>query len=132
MVHQPCRAPGRRRQTIDPLRLEQCYTQRDLVNQVDALLSETDGIKAIPTALYQSVDVIRNFGDFLAHRITDQTTLQIIPVEPEEAEWCLNILVLRSIHMIHRSPAQLCSSLRLRLNRLNHLTGSDHLTGSEY
>jgi hypothetical protein len=31
--------------------------------------------------------VIRNFGDFLAHRITDQTTLQIIPVEPEEAEW---------------------------------------------
>jgi hypothetical protein len=36
-----------------------------------------------------TVDVIRNFGNFSAHPVTDITTLQIIDVEPEEAEWCL-------------------------------------------
>jgi hypothetical protein len=36
--------------------------------------------------------VIRNLGNFSAHPVTDQTTLQIIDVEPGEAEWCLEIL----------------------------------------
>jgi len=80
------------RRCLQAILQEHGYTQRDLVQQVDALLNETDPTKAIPTALRQTVDVIRNFGNFSAHRITDQTTLQIIPVEPEEAEWCLNIL----------------------------------------
>jgi hypothetical protein len=38
------------------------------------------------------VDAIRTFGNFSAHPITDQTTLQIVAVEPNEAEWCLEIL----------------------------------------
>jgi uncharacterized protein DUF4145 len=70
----------------------QGYVQRDLVKQIDALLTEPDPTKAIPTALRQTVDAIRNFGNFSAHPITDQTTLQIIAVEPNEAEWCLDIL----------------------------------------
>jgi hypothetical protein len=39
-----------------------------------------------------TVDGIRNFGNFSAHPISDVTSLQIIDVEPEEAEWCLEIL----------------------------------------
>jgi hypothetical protein len=70
----------------------QGYTQKDLAVQIDALLSESDPAQTIPTALRQTVDVIRNFGNFSAHLITDQTTLQIIAVEPQEAEWCLDIL----------------------------------------
>jgi hypothetical protein len=80
------------RRCLQAVLREQGYTQRDLVQQVNALLDETGPTKAIPTALRETVDVIRNFGNFSAHRITDQTTLQIIPVEPEEAEWCLDIL----------------------------------------
>jgi hypothetical protein len=38
------------------------------------------------------VDGIRNFGNFSAHPVTDATTLQIIDVEPHEAEWCLEIV----------------------------------------
>ncbi len=38
------------------------------------------------------VDAIRQFGNFAAHKITDQTTLQVIDVEPHEAEYCLDIL----------------------------------------
>jgi uncharacterized protein DUF4145 len=55
-------------------------------------LGEQDPIKAIPTALRDTVDAIRNVGNFSAHPVTDQTTLQVIDVEPSEAEWCLEIL----------------------------------------
>jgi len=80
------------RRCLQAILQEQGYTQRDLAKQIDALLNESNSAKAIPTALRQTVDVIRNFGNFSTHPVTDQTTLQIIPVEPGEAEWCLDIL----------------------------------------
>ena len=81
------------------------YTQRDLAQQIDALLDEQDPRKAIPTTLHQTVDAIRNFGNFSAHPVTDQTTLQIIDVDPGEAEWCLEILEDMFDHYYVR-PAQ--------------------------
>jgi hypothetical protein len=63
-----------------------------LAKQIDALLNEVNPAKAIPSALRTTVDAIRNFGNFSAHRLTDLTTLQVIPVEAGEAEWCLDIL----------------------------------------
>jgi hypothetical protein len=68
------------------------YNQKDLAKQIQALLDEPDLTKAIPIALRQSVDAIRNFGNFSAHALTDQTTLQVIAVDAGEAEWCLDIL----------------------------------------
>lgn len=38
------------------------------------------------------IHAIRHFGNFSAHPINDETALQIIEVEPHEAEWCLGIL----------------------------------------
>jgi hypothetical protein len=55
----------------------------------DLLLNEPDPKKALPHKLRQTVDAIRNFGNFSAHPIDDKTTLQVIEVEPHEAEWCL-------------------------------------------
>jgi hypothetical protein len=72
---------------------EHGYKQRNLVDQIDAALSESDPTKALPTGLRANLDAIRNFGNFSAHRLTDMTTLQVIPVEPAEAEWCLDLLV---------------------------------------
>jgi len=71
---------------------EQGYTQKNLVDQITALLGETDPKKYLPSVLHDTVDHIRNFGNFSAHPITDQTTLQVISVDPGEAEWCLDIL----------------------------------------
>jgi len=68
------------------------YPQKDLAQQIDALLKEADPAKAIPTGLRDTIDAVRNFGNFSAHPITDQTSLQIIEVESGEAEWCLDIL----------------------------------------
>jgi hypothetical protein len=41
------------------------------------------------------VDVIRNLGNL----VTDETTFQIIDVEPGEAEWCLDILEVDHYHV---------------------------------
>jgi hypothetical protein len=68
------------------------YTQRDLAKQIDAVLAETDARKALPTGPHNMLDAIRNFGNFSAHPITDQTTLQVIDVQDHEAEYCLDIL----------------------------------------
>jgi hypothetical protein len=68
------------------------YADRDLAREIDLLLNEIDPGKAIPQTLRITIDGIRNFGNFSAHPISDQTTLQIIDVEENEAEWCLEIL----------------------------------------
>lgn len=69
------------------------YTARDLMRQVEAVLAEPDTTKALPPSLRENIDAIRNFGNFSAHPITDQTTFQIIDVEEGEAEWCLQLLL---------------------------------------
>lgn len=81
------------------------YKAKDLAKQIDLLLSEKDASKAIPLALRDTIDGIRNFGNFSAHPITDQTTLQIIDVEPHEAEWCIEILEEMFQHFYAR-PAE--------------------------
>jgi Domain of unknown function (DUF4145) len=63
------------------------YKGNDLAKQVDQLLSA-----GLPTHIQKTVDAIRQFGNFSAHPVNDITTLQIIDVDPEEAEWCLEIL----------------------------------------
>jgi hypothetical protein len=64
----------------------------DLAKEIDLLLNESDPKKAIPQSLHDTVDAIRNFGNFGAHPINDKTALQIVEVDDHEAEWCLQIL----------------------------------------
>jgi hypothetical protein len=80
------------RRCLQTILIDAGYPQRDLAVQIDAVLKETDARKALPTGVYTTLDAIRNFGNFSAHAITDQTTLQIIDVEDHEAEYCLDIL----------------------------------------
>jgi hypothetical protein len=68
------------------------YTDRNLADQVQKAIDENSAAKALPPALRDSLDAIRQFGNFSAHPITDQTTLQIIDVEEGEAEWSLELL----------------------------------------
>lgn len=77
-------------QTI--LREKGGYAYHNLIDQIDAAIKETDGTKTLPSAILDTMDAIRQFGNFGAHPMTDQTTLQIIDVEDHEAEWCLDIL----------------------------------------
>jgi hypothetical protein len=68
------------------------YKGRDLAVEIQMLLDEKDTTKAIPVTLRQTIDAIRHFGNFSAHPITDVTSLQIINVEPHEAEQSLEVV----------------------------------------
>lgn len=68
------------------LREHASATERDLSKQIDSVLP------TLPTSLAESVDAIRNIGNFAAHPNKSTHTGEIIDVEPNEAEWCLHIL----------------------------------------
>jgi hypothetical protein len=68
------------------------YQQKDLAKQIEAVLAEEDARKALPTGPHNTLDAVRNFGNFSAHPINDLTTLQVLDVEDHEAEYCLDIL----------------------------------------
>lgn len=80
------------RRVLQSILDDQGYSGRNLAAQVDSLLKETDPNKVLPNSVKQTVDAIRNFGNFSAHPINDLTSLQVIDVEPQEAEWCLEIV----------------------------------------
>jgi len=48
--------------------------------------------KSLPSHLAEAIDAVRNIGNFAAHPLKSQSTGQILPVEPEEAEWNLDVL----------------------------------------
>jgi hypothetical protein len=48
----------------------------------------------LPSHLVEAVDAVRNIGNFAAHPIKSKVTGQILPVEPGEAEWNLDVLEL--------------------------------------
>ena len=79
------------RRVLQSILTRQGYEDNNLSKQVDAVLNETDPDRILAFAVRKKIDAIRNFGNFSARRITDKTTQQVIDVEPEEAEWCLEI-----------------------------------------
>lgn len=62
--------------------------KKTLEKQIQEVLDS----KALPASLASEIDAIRNVGNFAAHPLKSQVTNQILPVEPEEAEWNLNVL----------------------------------------
>ncbi len=60
----------------------------DLSAEIQQVL---DG-KDLPSHLAESVDAIRNIGNFGAHPTKSRQSGNILPVEPGEAEWNLDVL----------------------------------------
>ena len=46
----------------------------------------------MPVVLSRIIDAVREFGNFSAHEKKNLTTLQIVEVEPGEADLCLEIV----------------------------------------
>ena len=80
------------RRVLQSIIKDQGYYGRSLARQIDKLLAENRSDKVLPTSVRANVDVVRNLGNFAAHAITDDTTLQVIPVSRGEAEWCLTVI----------------------------------------
>ena len=60
----------------------------DLANEIQQIL---DAAK-LPSHLLESLDAVRNIGNFAAHPIKSTASGEIIDVEPGEAEWNLDVL----------------------------------------
>ncbi len=62
----------------------------DLYEEIQQVLDKG----RLPSHLADSIDAIRNVGNFAAHPIKSQHTGDIVDVEPGEAEWNLDTLEL--------------------------------------
>jgi hypothetical protein len=60
----------------------------DLANEIQQVLDS----KQLPGHLAEDLDAVRNIGNFAAHPIKSTNTGEIVDVEPQEAEWSLNLL----------------------------------------
>jgi hypothetical protein len=60
----------------------------DLANEIQQVLDSGN----LPSHLAQSIDAIRNVGNFAAHPLKSTQSGLILDVEPGEAEWTLEVL----------------------------------------
>lgn len=72
------------------LRDEAKVKHQDLFKEIQELLDRG----TLPSHIAESLDAVRTIGNFAAHPIKSQSTGEIAPVEPGEAEWNLDVLEL--------------------------------------
>jgi hypothetical protein len=60
----------------------------NLANEIQLVIESL----TLPSDLAESIDAIRNIGNFAAHPEKSEITGMILPVEPAEAEWNLDVL----------------------------------------
>jgi hypothetical protein len=60
----------------------------DLAKEIEEVLAS----RQLPSYLAEDIDAVRNIGNFAAHPIKAKSTGEIVPVEPGEAEWNLDVL----------------------------------------
>ena len=72
------------------LRDEAKVKAQDLSKEIQELLDRG----TLPLHIAESLDAVRNIGNFAAHAIKSKSTGEIVPVESGEAEWNLDVLEL--------------------------------------
>jgi len=70
------------------LREKACVKKGDLSNEIQQIIDS----KSLPSHLSESIDAIRNIGNFAAHPLKSTSTGEIVDVESGEAEWLLDVL----------------------------------------
>ena len=60
-------------------------------NLADEIQQVLDAAK-LPSHIAESIDAVRNIGNFSAHPLKSKQSGDIMPVEPHEAEWNLDVL----------------------------------------
>jgi hypothetical protein len=76
------------RRCVQGLLNDQGFTSKTLARAIEGVLSS----KTLPAALANSLDAIRNIGNFATHPIKDTTSGVIVYVEDHEADWNLDVL----------------------------------------
>jgi hypothetical protein len=84
-------------------------TARDLSDQIEQVL------KTLPSYIANSLDAVRNIGNFAAHEQKSKNTGAILDVEPGEAEW--NLEVLETLFDFYYVKPELEAAKREALNK---------------
>jgi hypothetical protein len=61
-------------------------------SQLDKEIQEVLDSGKLPTHLAESIDGVRNIGNFAAHPMKSTNTGEVVEVEPGEAEWLLDTI----------------------------------------
>lgn len=61
---------------------------RDLAKEIQEVIDSG----TLPSYLVEEIDAVRNIGNFAAHPLKSEKSGEILPVEPTEAEWNLDVL----------------------------------------
>ncbi|MBK5190471.1 MAG: DUF4145 domain-containing protein [Methanosarcinales archaeon] len=86
-------------------------TPGNLANEIQQVI----GSKTLPTHLVKALDMVREIGNFAAHPTKSEKTGEIIPVEPQEAEW--NLDVLESLFGFYFVQPEILKSKKDTLNK---------------
>lgn len=70
------------------LREKAAVKHSDLAKEIDQVISGN----SLPSYLAEAIDAVRNIGNFAAHPIKSTSSGEVVPVEPGEAEWNLDVL----------------------------------------
>jgi hypothetical protein len=70
------------------LRGEAKVKPSDLFSEIEEVISRG----TFPSHIAEGLDAVRNIGNFAAHPIKSKSTGDIVPVEPGEADWNLDVL----------------------------------------
>jgi hypothetical protein len=62
--------------------------KKDLSQEIQEVINKA----LLPSDILESIDAIRNIGNFAAHPIKSQSSGEIVEVEPHEADWNLDVL----------------------------------------
>jgi hypothetical protein len=76
------------RRCLQVLLREQGFTNKSLVQEIQDVIDSNK----LPSHISDSLDAIRNIGNFAAHPIKDINSGEIVPVEAGEAEWNLDVI----------------------------------------
>lgn len=60
----------------------------NLANEIQQVINSGN----LPSHLVKALDMVRQIGNFAAHPMKSNSTGEIVPVEPEEAEWDLEVI----------------------------------------
>lgn len=98
------------RRCVQAVLRDRGYPQHDLAPAIQAALDSG----TLPTAIEDNLDAVRQIGNYAAHPMKDKHTGEILPVEPHEAEW--NLDVLDELFDFYYVQPQRAESKRLALN----------------
>ena len=76
------------RRLLADILTEQGFAGQELSKQIDAFMADSSA----PAFLKPNLDHVREVGNFAVHTQKSTNTGEVIPVEPGEAEWMLEVL----------------------------------------